>query len=635
MKFKAFISRLGLLSPVLVLSWINAFACWGQPVPTDVSAAIAPALEHTVELMNRSQYDSAQAVLSTTFIQTEHALTQIDLFYLHSLEAEIMYYSALFEQGLSSALRARALVEHSSDSILLGSAENLVGLLMMNIGRTEDALEHLRKAVVLLPKYHGNGYLSYNYHAVANIGECFLKMQLPDSAIAYSELSLQEADSLGKERGLALAIWNIAEARLIQGNTDESLTEARKGLRLVNATPHRDVIQIFHSTMMRAFEISGHRDSALFYLEQGLSENENALNTDFSRLEFLDAAINLLIKMNKVEQAASIMRDYRNLAREVGSKEQRQRIEVLKQFYERNRQLSIASAINESQQRELMLRDRMQFFLIALALMLVFLILIGLWAFRQRQRIQRMEFAQQMQIKERDLEMKAIEDKVSALNVERNRIASDLHDDIGASLSSIRIYSEAALMRAEKNVTEELKLIQRIKETTAGVMDRMSDIVWSISPHNDSAEQMVLRMKSFASEALGSLGVPPSYEINGEMNSFHPPMLARKNIYLIFKEAINNTAKYSNATEVTVRILATQDYFQMEISDNGQGFDVQGATQGNGIRNMTERSRAIGGTLTVNSSPDLGTSVVLQYPIARISYSSDPNTSSPLHHGPS
>jgi len=623
---KVVIHPFGFLNPVLVLSWISAFSCLGQPLPADVSPSIAPALEHTVELMNRSQYDSAQAVLGATFIQTEHVLSQTDLFYLHSLEAEIMYYSALFEQGLSSALRARALLDHSTDSILIGSAENLVGLLMMNLGRTDEALQHLRKAVVLLPKYHGNGYLSYNYHAVANIGECFLRMHMPDSAIAYSELSLQKADSLGKERGLALAIWNMAEARLIQGRTTDALTEAKKGLTMVSATPHRDVIQIFYSTIMRAYEMSGRRDSALHYLEKGLAENENALNTDFSRLEFLDAAINLLIKMDRVEQAASIMSEYRNLAREVGSKEQHQRIEVLKQFYERNRQLSIASAINESQQRELVLRDRMQFFLIALAVMLVILIFIGLWAFRQRQRIQKMEFVQQMQIKERDLEMKAIEQRVKALNLERNRIASDLHDDIGASLSSIRIYSEAALMRADQNVTEELRLLQRIKDTTAAMMERMGDIVWSISPHNDSAEQMVLRMKSFASEALGSLGIAPSYDVEGDINVFHPPMLARKNIYLIFKEAVNNTAKYSNATEVTVRIILTQGSFQMEISDNGSGFDIQSANRGNGIRNMTERAQAIGGTLTVTASPNVGTSIVVQCPIARISYPPDSTT---------
>lgn len=583
--------------------------------------------------MNRSQYDSAQSVLTATFIQTEHALSQTDLFYLHSLEAEIMYYSALFEQGLSSALRARALVEHSSDSVLLGSAENLVGLLLMNLGRTDEALEHLRKAVVLIPKYHGNGYLSYNYHSIANIGECFLKLQLPDSAIEYSELSLQEADSLGKERGLALAIWNIAEARFLQGKTNDALTESRKGLSLVKATPHRDVIQIFHSTIMRAFEASGLRDSALYHLERGLVENENELNTDFSRLEFLDAAINLLIKMDQVDRAASVMQDYRSLAREVGAKEQRQRIDVLKQFYERNRQLSIASAINEAQQRELILRDRIQGFLIALAVMLGFLMLIGLWAFRQRQKIQKLEFDQHLQTKERELEMKALEERVRALNLERNRIASDLHDDIGASLSSIRIYSEAALMRADGAVTEELKLIQRIKDTTAGVMERMGDIVWSISPHNDSAEQMVLRMKSFASEALGSVGIAPSYKVEDSLNTFHPPMLARKNIYLIFKEAVNNIAKYSHATEITISMSVTPESFRMEISDNGQGFDLQSVAKGNGIRNMTERAKAIGGDLNLSSSPDLGTTVVLHFPIARISDTTDPNSSTHLHNG--
>jgi hypothetical protein len=123
------------------------------------------------------------------------------------------------------------------------------------------------------------------------------------------------------------------------------------------------------------------------------------------------------------------------------------------------------------------------------------------------------------------MEMRAVEDRIQALNEERNRIASDLHDDIGASLSGIRIYTEAALMQASKNPDEAFQLLGRIRQSAAGVMERMGDIVWSISPRNDSGENMLFRMKTFATETLGPLGILPQYEADekgGESAPEHP-----------------------------------------------------------------------------------------------------------------
>lgn len=593
--------------------------CLGQSLPNGISPSVGPAFEKAVQMMNISRYDSAQAILSEAFMQSEHALSTTELFYLHSLETEIMYYNALFEQGLNTAMRAHALVEHSADSVLLGSAENLLGLLLMNLDRTKEALVHLRRAVRLLPRYHGNGYLSFNYHAIANIGECFIRLHMPDSAIAYSMLSLQEADSLGKERGLAIAIWNIAEARLMQGKPDEALREARKGKTIVKHSPHRDVVQIFCSTMMRAHSALHQPDSALYMLSEGLKENSDPLNTDFSRMEFMDSAATMLIRMKEVEQAAIVLNDLKQLTRNIGTKEQQQRIDILKQFYEKNRQLAITNALSESQRQQLELRERQQMFLVFLAILLVLLLVVGHRAFRQRQRIQQMEFSQQIQSTQRQMEMRAVEDRIQALNEERNRIASDLHDDIGASLSGIRIYTEAALMQASKNPDEAFQLLGRIRQSAAGVMERMGDIVWSISPRNDSGENMLLRMKTFATETLGPLGILPHYEVDESVESLHPSILARKNMYLIFKEAVNNMAKYGKATEVRIHLHVADDRLIMELTDNGVGFDVHRVHQGNGLRNMRERAKAIGAALSVTSEAGIGTRIRLVCDVARIS----------------
>src|SRR5690606_30299844 len=141
----------------------------------------------------------------------------------------------------------------------------------------------------------------------------------------------------------------------------------------------------------------------------------------------------------------------------------------------------------------------------------------------------------------------------------RNRIASDLHDDIGAALSSIRIYSGAAQKHFQNNPQESEQLIQRINESSTGMMDRMSDIVWSINPKNDNGQSLVLRMKSFASEVLGSLDIKVNYRIDGVVEELKPATLVRRNLYLIFKEAINNISKYSKANEVWVDIKIKED----------------------------------------------------------------------------
>jgi two-component system, NarL family, sensor histidine kinase UhpB len=607
--------------------WTGHNPAFSQHAPMDISKGLIDHFEQAVYLMNISDYDSAQQILSKVFLQTEFELSNTDLFYLHSLETEIMYYSALFELGLTTAIHAHALVENSNDNIQLGSAENLLGLMLMNMDKTDEALIHLRKAVQLLPKYHGNSYLSFNYHAVANIGECFIRLQMPDSAIIYSSLSLEEADSLGKERGLAIALWNISEALLMQGRADAAISKALEGIGTVQHTNHRDVVQIFCSTMMRAHETLGSRDSALHYLQLGLKENEDVLNTDFSRLEFLDAAAALLIRMRQVEKASDVLNELHALSRSIGAKEQKQQIEVLKQFYEKNRQLAVTNALNESQKIQLKLQLRQQLILAVMVVLLAAVLALAYGTFRQRQRIQQMQFSQQMLKAQRNLEIRAAEERVKALNEERNRIASDLHDDIGASLSSIRIYSEAALIQAANDHDEGMKLLGRIRTTAAGVMERMGDIVWSISPRNDSMENLLLRMKSYAGDTLDPMGITPTYTIDLETLKIQPGVLARKNLYLIFKEALNNAAKYSNAQQVLISVQIQDERLTMEVSDNGVGFNPDNLSPGNGLKNMSERAKAIGAELFIMSKTGNGTTVKLLCKLANISDTIDAKAS--------
>jgi len=150
-------------------------------------------------------------------------------------------------------------------------------------------------------------------------------------------------------------------------------------------------------------------------------------------------------------------------------------------------------------------------------------------------------------------------------------------------------------------------------------MDRMSDIVWSINPKNDNVESIVFRMKSHAGEILSPLNIEVDYKVDKEAELIQPSMTARRNIYLIFKEGINNVAKYSGARHVHIELIAHHAMLRLVLKDDGVGFDPANHTPGNGLSTMRRRAESLGGSFNMQSSPGEGTSVTVEFQIARIS----------------
>jgi two-component system, NarL family, sensor histidine kinase UhpB len=194
----------------------------------------------------------------------------------------------------------------------------------------------------------------------------------------------------------------------------------------------------------------------------------------------------------------------------------------------------------------------------------------------------------------------------------RNNIARDLHDDMGSALSSINILSQVALV--EKNGNTQTYL-QRIGDQSARMMEEMGDMVWSINPRNDSMSQVLIRMREFASEIFELKNIEYLFTENG-IEKLMLNAEQRKNLFLIFKESINNTAKYSEASRVEVSLYQSNHKLKMSIKDNGRGFDEQTIKAGNGLRNLRERAKEINATLHVQSAIGKGTEVELTIPIA-------------------
>jgi len=189
----------------------------------------------------------------------------------------------------------------------------------------------------------------------------------------------------------------------------------------------------------------------------------------------------------------------------------------------------------------------------------------------------------------------------------RNKIAHDLHDNIGSTLNSISIYSEVAQQKSKEKIRE----LELIGESSRKVIDAMSDIVWTINPENDSFEKIIFRMRSHTHLMMKAKNIEYTFKADEKLNELTLPMQTRKNFYLIFKEAINNLLKYSNATRAAISLNSTGEIIELLIRDNGIGFDIQNPPRGNGLNNMRQRAKQMKAYLRIESTVGEGTSISL------------------------
>jgi signal transduction histidine kinase len=193
----------------------------------------------------------------------------------------------------------------------------------------------------------------------------------------------------------------------------------------------------------------------------------------------------------------------------------------------------------------------------------------------------------------------------------RNRIASDLHDEIGSSLSSITIGSKLAAQLSTNESQQVKEILARIGETSSESLRSISDIVWAIDPKNDQGEALVKRMRRIANELLESKGIETHFEVSPGVDELKLPMNARKEIVLIYKEAVHNASKYSGATRVEVALNLDAERLTLRVSDNGTGFDPVLHPDGHGLGSMRRRAETLGSTLELRSARGDGTCIAI------------------------
>jgi signal transduction histidine kinase len=196
------------------------------------------------------------------------------------------------------------------------------------------------------------------------------------------------------------------------------------------------------------------------------------------------------------------------------------------------------------------------------------------------------------------------------------RIATDLHDDIGANLSLIAMVSEVARGHLQREDARMREWFSTISTTSRDTVDAMSDIVWAVNPKRDHVSDLTHRMRRFAEDMFAARDIELRFHAPEPGRNPKVGADLRREVFLIFKESINNIVRHSRCNKAEIELETDHRWLVLQVRDDGRGFDVSGTTEGNGLASMRQRATRLRGSLELSSNGK-GASLTLRVPLSR------------------
>jgi signal transduction histidine kinase len=188
----------------------------------------------------------------------------------------------------------------------------------------------------------------------------------------------------------------------------------------------------------------------------------------------------------------------------------------------------------------------------------------------------------------------------------RKNIATDLHDDLGSTLNSVKVFTNLAISGVKQEES-----LQQVKDNLTEATMSLRDMIWVLDDSLDTVDELITRLKQFAIPVAAASNIAAIIKADSEVNSRQLTKEEKRNLFLICKEAINNSIKYSGASGIDFTITASGKKIQIAVADNGKGFNVNEVKKGYGLKNMQYRAGQIKYKVTLISSPGNGTQITI------------------------
>ena len=533
-----------------------------------------------------SRYDSALAYinLAIPYAQKAGDIKRLTLAYIN--RADVLTNTSSYSAALKDCDTAVQYAEKLADN------SDALGRIYGIIADIYVAQEQYGPAEVNIDKSLQYFLRTTNRRMVAQMlsdkADLYNILEQPAKAVSLLKEAIRIGDSLDDKENLAAYHIGLQESYARMNQFDESRKSAMRAINICKETGNERQAANIYVNLCDVEQKNKNYKLAIEYGEKAFRVYVSTRDTLRQQIVAANLAESYQAD-NNPEQAYK----YLKLSKEFGESLMRKQfseeattLQTTFQVKEKDKAIQLLNKEKELQQQRL----RQQWYMVIGASMIALLALTGAWLLFNRSKLrQRMK----------ELEL-------------RNRIAADLHDEVGSSLSSIHMLSQMASQKASE--TAQHDILSRMSNNAKETMDKMGDIVWMIKPGETEAGSLVQRMEHFAYEVGSSKNIEVVVQLD-ELEKVKLSMDQRRNIYLIFKEALNNAAKYSGAKKIDIASSLKNRELQLMIKDEGNGFDHASARKGNGLGNMSARATELGGKLEINSLVNEGATVMLTLPV--------------------
>ncbi|MGV8946530.1 MAG: tetratricopeptide repeat-containing sensor histidine kinase [Lutibacter sp.] len=548
----------------------------------------------------------------------------------------IHYKLSNFDTSISFYKKALIIRLKNKDSTGIGSLYNKMGISYQRIFKMDSAIYFNTKALEIFEKLKNAQYVSLIKNNIANI---YFNLKQYEKALKEHLEVAEIRVKINDEFGLVQSYTNIGNSYLFLKDTLQSLNYYKKGIEVAEKNNYEQELSALYNNYGGVLKDQNKYTEALKMFDKSLklrkklndSYGISSVSLNMGDLYLLTGKINnaeekfreALYLANKTNANELKMNAYKSLLYLFAHKKNTDSViyyqkmyasmqdeifnsRVTKEIAEIQEKYDTAQREKEiSLQKEALLKSELKIkkknlfaLLLGSGLLIFTIISFGLY---KRQQHKRREYKNHLELKEAQ--------SYNKLQDQRIRISRDLHDNIGSQLTFI-ISSIDNLKFLPDAPSEKLKnKLLEINQFASSTIGQLRDTIWAMNKNEIPFEDLQLRLITLIEKAK-TFATPIQFHFESNVHSkIVFSSIKGMNIYRVFQEAINNSIKYSEATDISVLISENEENVEFEISDNGKGFNINTTELGNGIENMQRRIEEVGGNITIKSQPKNGTSI--------------------------
>ncbi|MEO6253691.1 MAG: tetratricopeptide repeat protein [Ferruginibacter sp.] len=507
---------------------------------------------------------------------------------------------------------------------IAGQTLNL-GNTYLSIGNYQKATEQHLKSLRIFEEIGSDRGISFCYQSLSN---SFTQLKQYNQALIYANKSIKIKTILNDRKGLGSAQSNLGDIYLGLGDFDKSIVHFTNSLHIAREVKSFPDELGNYLNIAKVYKAKKDLKQAEDYFNQGKllakqlkdSSSLAAIDTELialqknadatiatesqlkSNLELLEERgdlnrqasgfknmVDFYIANKEFDKALEYNNKYHQAVDSISNNDLQLKVRKMEELYNIDKKEKEITILKKDQQLTQVRLQKQKVFQYGVLLLLGLVLFSGFLLFNR--------YKIRQQIKQ--LEM-------------RNQIAADLHDEVGSSLSSIHMLSQ--MVTQTGNEKANIDILQRMSTNAKETMEKMGDIVWMIKPGETEAGSLKQRMERFAYEICSTKNIAVTINLE-DLEKMKFNMQQRKNVYLIFKEAVNNAVKYSGSTQIAITAVLQNNSMELKIKDLGTGFNPAVIKKGNGLDNMQYRAKELGGEIEFESGVEKGTAVILKIPV--------------------